>query len=184
MIDIHSHILPAMDDGARNLEEALEMTRQAVADGTRIMVATPHLFKHKSVGPAAINEKMIILEHLKIFKDRLKAEGVSLEILPGCDVPLSVAALSLLAEDRVLTVNDGKRYLLPELPHFSIPPSLEEICFRLLSKRSYPHHHPPRKAAAHSGEARKTGATDRLGLPGPIGRRQPDGRFRMPGCQS
>ncbi|MBU4234085.1 MAG: hypothetical protein KKD99_04725 [Proteobacteria bacterium] len=134
MIDVHSHILPGIDDGARDLEEALEMARLAVADGIRVMVATPHLFKHKSVDLDAINEKRVILEHIDIFRDRLAAEGIALEILPGCDVPLSVDALSLLAEDRVLTVNDGKRYLLLELPHFSIPPSLEDICFRLQSR--------------------------------------------------
>jgi protein-tyrosine phosphatase len=133
MIDVHSHILPGIDDGARDLEEALEMARLAVADGIRVMVATPHLFKHKSVDPDAINEKKVILEHLNAFRDKLAQEGIGLEILPGCDVPLSVEALSLLEADRVLTVNDGKRYLLLELPHFSIPPSLEDICFRLQS---------------------------------------------------
>jgi protein-tyrosine phosphatase len=40
MIDIHSYILPGIDDGARDLEEALEMARLAVADGIRVMVAT------------------------------------------------------------------------------------------------------------------------------------------------
>jgi len=133
MIDIHSHILPGIDDGAGDLEEALEMARLAVADGIRVMVATPHLFKRKSVDLDAINEKNVILEHLDRFRDRLAAEGIALEILPGCDVPLSGDALSLLAEDRVLTVNDGKRYLLLELPHFSMPPTLEDICFRLQS---------------------------------------------------
>jgi protein-tyrosine phosphatase len=138
MIDVNSHILPGIDDGARDLEEALEMARLAVADGIRVMVATPHLFKHKSVDLAAINEKRVILEHIDIFRDRLAAEGIALEILPGCDVPLCVEALSLLAEDRVLTVNDGKRYLLLELPHFSIPPSLEDICFRLQCRGTTP----------------------------------------------
>ena len=131
MIDVHSHILPGIDDGARDLEEALEMARLAVADGIRVMVATPHLFKHKIVDLNAINEKRVILEHLDAFRDKLAAEGIDLEILPGCDVPLSPEALSLLEEDRVLTVNDGKRYLLLELPDFSMPPSLENICFRL-----------------------------------------------------
>ena len=134
MIDIHSHILPGIDDGPRDLEQALEMARLAVADGIRVMVATPHLFKHRSGEVAALNEKSVILEHLDRFRDRLAAESIPLEILPGCDVPLSTDALSLLAEDRVLTVNDGKRYLLLELPHFSIPPTLEDICFRLQSQ--------------------------------------------------
>jgi len=133
MIDIHSHILPGIDDGAGDLEEALEMARLAVADGIRVMVATPHLFKHKSVDLDAINEKSVILGHLDRFRGRLAAEGIPLEILPGCDVPLSADTLRLLAEDRVLTINDGKRYLLLELPHFSIPPTLEDICFRLQS---------------------------------------------------
>ena len=133
MIDIHSHILPGIDDGAGDLEEALEMARLAVADGIRVMVATPHLFKHQSMDLDAINEKSVILERLDRFRDRLAAEGIALEILPGCDVPLSADTLRLLAEDRVLTVNDGKRYLLLELPHFSIPPTLEDICFRLQS---------------------------------------------------
>jgi protein-tyrosine phosphatase len=131
MIDVHSHILLGIDDGARELEEALEIARLAVADGIRVMVATPHLFKHNTVDLGAINEKRVILEHLDTFRDRLAAEGIDLEILPGCDVPLSPEALSLLEEDRVLTVNDGKRYLLLELPDFSLPPALEDICFGL-----------------------------------------------------
>lgn len=125
-----------------------------LTDGIRVMAATPHLFKHKSVDLAAINEKRVILEHINVFRDRLAAEGIVLKILPGCDFPLSVEALSLLAEDRVLTVNDRKRYLLLELPNFSIPPSLEDICFRLQSPGAHPHHHSPQEAADHSGEAR------------------------------
>lgn len=39
MIDVHSHILPGLDDGAESMEEALEMARLAVADGIRVMVA-------------------------------------------------------------------------------------------------------------------------------------------------
>jgi protein-tyrosine phosphatase len=131
MIDVHSHILPGIDDGAGSMEEALKMARLAVADGIRVMVATPHLFKRKSVDLAALNEKRFILEQIGIFKDRLAAEEINLEILPGCDVPLNVEALRLLEEDRVLTVNDGKRYLLLELPDFSMPLALEDICFHL-----------------------------------------------------
>ena len=42
MIDIHAHILPGIDDGARDIYETLEMASQAAANGTRAIVATPH----------------------------------------------------------------------------------------------------------------------------------------------
>ena len=54
MIDIHSHILPGLDDGAGDLQEALEMARLAVADGIRVMVASPHLCKQNSIGLVAM----------------------------------------------------------------------------------------------------------------------------------
>jgi len=44
MIDLHTHILPGIDDGAKTLEIALEMARIAVEDGTRVMACTPHIY--------------------------------------------------------------------------------------------------------------------------------------------
>jgi len=43
VIDLHTHILPGLDDGARTLEESVAMARSAVADGIRVMAATPHV---------------------------------------------------------------------------------------------------------------------------------------------
>jgi protein-tyrosine phosphatase len=134
VIDIHSHILPGLDDGAQTWEEALEMARLAVADGIRVMVATPHLFKERIVDPRSLNEKSVILERVAQFQERLAAEEIALEILPGCDVPLSVEALRLLEDDLLTTINDANRYLLLELPDTSIPPATQEICFRIKSK--------------------------------------------------
>jgi protein-tyrosine phosphatase len=133
VIDIHSHILPGLDDGAKTWEESLEMARQAVRDGIRVMVATPHLFKGRVVDPKRLNGKKEILDRIEEFKERLSAAGIALEVLPGCDVPLSIEALRLLEDDLLLTINDLKRYLLLELPDTSIPPATEEICFRIIS---------------------------------------------------
>ena len=47
MIDIHAHILPGVDDGAKNWEQTLQMARLAVEDGITVMVATPHLYKRE-----------------------------------------------------------------------------------------------------------------------------------------
>ena len=134
MIDLHCHILPDMDDGPRTWEESLAMARLAVADGVRIIVATPHLFRRKRVDLNEINEKTAILQKVHQFQEKLAAEAIPLQILPGCDFPLNQEALELLDADRVMTINDGKRYLLLEMPEISIPPATADICFHLQSQ--------------------------------------------------
>jgi protein-tyrosine phosphatase len=134
MIDIHAHILPGVDDGAQNWEQSLEMAQMAIQDGIRIMVATPHLFKGKSFDLSQINDKDMILRCVAQLKQKLSEAQIPLEILPGCDFPLSFESLQLLVDRRALTINDANRYLLLELPDTSLPPALEEICFHLQSK--------------------------------------------------
>ena len=134
MIDIHSHILPGIDDGSQTWEESLKMARMAAADGIRLMAATPHLYQGKVVDHQKLNKKEVILDHIQQFKEKLAEEEIDLEIVPGCDIPLCLEFLQLLDDDQVLTINDGKRYLLLELPDTSFPPATEEICFSLKSK--------------------------------------------------
>ena len=134
MIDIHAHILPGVDDGAKNWEQSLEMAQMAVQDGIRTMVATPHLFKGRTIDLSQINDKEIILQHVAQLRQKLTEEQIPLEIIPGCDFPLGFESLKLLDEGRALTINDANRYLLLELPDTSLPPAIEEICFYLHSR--------------------------------------------------
>ena len=92
------------------------MARMAVADGITVMVATPHLFKGRSIDLSQINTREIILQHVAQLKDKLCEEKIPLEILPGCDFPLSFESLKFLDDGRALTINDANRYLLLELP--------------------------------------------------------------------
>jgi protein-tyrosine phosphatase len=133
VIDIHSHILPGLDDGASTWEDSLQMARLAVEDGIRTMVASPHLFKNRTVNLAETNHKDEILNKITEFKQKLLTAAIDLEILPGCDFPLSFESLQLLDKGQVLTINEGRRYLLLELPESSLPPATEEICFHLQS---------------------------------------------------
>jgi protein-tyrosine phosphatase len=134
MIDIHAHILPGVDDGAKNWEQSLQMARLAVEDGITVMVATPHLFKKRGVDLSQCNTREVILQHVAQMKNKLYEEKIPLEILPGCDFPLSFESLKFLDEGKALTVNDANRYLLLELPDMALPPAIEEICFHLQSK--------------------------------------------------
>jgi protein-tyrosine phosphatase len=134
MIDLHSHILPGLDDGPPTWEESLQMARMAVEDGIRTIAATPHLFKKHPDDLPTLISKDEVLNKISEFKQRLQAEAIDLEVVPGCDFPLSFEALQLLEDDQVLTINGGKRYLLLEFPFFALPPASEDICFRLKSK--------------------------------------------------
>jgi protein-tyrosine phosphatase len=134
VIDLHAHILPGLDDGARTWEESLEMARMAVADGITVMVATPHLYQGRSPDPERVNKKEVILERLAQFRQKLAAAEIPLEVLPGCEFPLGFESLHLLEQDLVLTLNDGQRYLLLELPGMALPPALEDIIFQLQSQ--------------------------------------------------
>ena len=65
-IDLHTHILPGLDDGARNIEESKEMLRQAWKEGIREIIATPHFFGAlKSASKEKIEESIFAVEMLK-----------------------------------------------------------------------------------------------------------------------
>ena len=80
MIDLHSHILPGLDDGPTSVEESLEMARVAVASGTRAIAATSHV--NTGYG--------IAIEDLETGREalatRFAAEGIELELLAGGEI--------------------------------------------------------------------------------------------------
>jgi protein-tyrosine phosphatase len=116
LIDIHTHILPGLDDGARDLKQSLAMAEAAVRDGITMLVATPHVIRG-----AYNNRKDEILEHVQNLNQCLKCAGVKLPILPGAEYYLEPDLPELLAAGQLLTLNDTGRYLLVELPAAVIP---------------------------------------------------------------
>jgi protein-tyrosine phosphatase len=109
MIDLHTHVLPGLDDGHETIEESLELARAAVAGGTTTMVATPHINRTHGV------DLPRVLEAAATLRDRLAREGVGLELLTGGEI--STGRLpSLRAEELdALRLGDGP-YLLVEPP--------------------------------------------------------------------
>jgi len=111
MIDIHTHILPGVDDGPSTLEESLEMARIAVRDGIRIMVATPHC-----LNGVYVNWRQDILSACAEFNSALIKAHIPLTVLPGSEVHLSPEIMDALENNRLMTLNDTGRYLSLELP--------------------------------------------------------------------
>jgi protein-tyrosine phosphatase len=124
MIDIHSHILPDVDDGARTMEEALEMAKIAFSDGIQQMVCTPHMFNGISDNP----EPAEIVERVAAFQERIGPEG--LRVLPGNEVHISHEVVMQAKTNRVTKLN-RQNYMLVEFPALSVPIGCEELFYRL-----------------------------------------------------
>lgn len=120
MVDIHCHILPAIDDGPAELSESLQMAEIAVADGITHIVATPHI-KGEIHSPEFLDEKV------QQFSDKLKNIYSPLNVLRGADVSF-ILPPEMLAQ---FTINNGPYFLL-EFPHSHLPHNAEDIVFKIL----------------------------------------------------
>lgn len=127
MIDLHTHILPGIDDGAKTLEVALEMARIAVDDGTTILACTPHiypgLYMNDSAGIQAARDKL--QSALDVFR-------IPLQLVVGADAHLVPELLEGLQSGRVPTLH-GSRYFLLEPSHHVAPPQFEHSVFQIMA---------------------------------------------------
>lgn len=130
MIDIHTHILPTIDDGPTTMTESLEMCRIAVNDGIKKMIATPHV--QNGMYDLDANK---VLEKIHLLNQLVKQEGLDLVIFPGAEVHLSDRLLDaeILKESSILTINGGKKYILLEFPFQWVPSGTEHVIFKLRS---------------------------------------------------
>lgn len=132
MIDLHSHILPAIDDGARSMEMALVMAQIAVGDGITHIACTPHItpgvFENTADG---------ILQAISRLERELLRSGIGLRLVAGADVHAAPDLVSRLAAASVPTLG-GSRYLLFEPPHHVVPPGLDRLALELLQSGYVP----------------------------------------------
>ena len=141
MIDIHSHILPGVDDGSPDMETSLEMLRMAADNGTTDIVATPH------------NNAEFLYDHEKItelFTELSdKANGI-IHVHLGCDFHLNVDNVQdALANPGKYTIN-GNGYLMVELPDLTSLASMRSVFNRFLETRITPVvTHPERNPSIH-----------------------------------
>jgi protein-tyrosine phosphatase len=126
MIDLHCHILPEVDDGARNLATALDMARMAVDDGITVIACTPHSLP----GVYDIDAKDI-RHRVYCLNQQLTERGIDLVLVPGCDAHVRPDFVACLREGRILTLNDT-RYVLVEPPHNVMPRRLDNLLFEIV----------------------------------------------------
>ena len=125
MFDLHAHILPGIDDGARTPKETLKISRVAARCGTKAILATPH---RKDV-----TENWSV-EHLRRLIEDMNAQnrkkGVELSLLLGMENHLSQDLPDEIEAGRALTMNNS-RYILVEMPFFGRPDWVEGTLSRV-----------------------------------------------------
>ncbi len=125
MIDIHTHILPGVDDGSPDLETSLRMARLAVEDGITSVVCTPHMAVEHPFPPGFIGERVAQLAQA------LQEAGIPLQVLPGAEIVLSAELPRYASMGKLPTLGEGSRHLLIELPFVGTPVFAEQVFFEL-----------------------------------------------------
>ena len=120
MIDLHCHMLPALDDGPANVDFSVAMARAAAEAGIHVTVATPHVRSDHPTQPEAI------ADGVQELNDALAGEDVELRVLAGAEVSLGKAAKLDDATLAELCLGSG-HYLLVECPYRSVEVDIEGI---------------------------------------------------------
>ena len=110
VVDLHSHILPGVDDGARSFEDSVEIAIAAARDGTTVMAATPHV-RYDFPTTAATMERLVCE-----LNEILREKGIELQILGGAEI--AIQSLQTIGSDelRRFGLGGNPRYLLIEFP--------------------------------------------------------------------
>jgi protein-tyrosine phosphatase len=127
VIDLHSHVLPGIDDGPADIEGSLALARAAVDQGTGTLVATPH------VSSRYPNDADTIAGLSQLVAERLEAEGIALELLAGAEIAVTRVAEIEPSQLHRLGLGGGP-WLLVEPPFTSVVAGLDSIVRDLLRR--------------------------------------------------
>ncbi len=135
MIDLHSHLLPGIDDGAPDLETALALARVAVQDGITHLVCTPHIHPGRYD-----NTPASIMAARDIFAAGLKAENIALRIAAAAEVRFGMELMLAIGQGQIPFLGEwqGKKVLLLEFPHGELPFGAERLTAWLLQRNIVP----------------------------------------------
>ena len=135
MIDLHSHILPGIDDGANTLADSLDMARQAIETGVTHMMCTPHIME----GIYENNQLTIQAAYFGLVQ-AVKEHGCPLKLSYAAEVRIAPEILQWVNDNKIPYLGQwqGKHALLLELPHSHIPAGTENLIRWLLKHNVQP----------------------------------------------
>jgi protein-tyrosine phosphatase len=125
--DLHSHLIPGIDDGAKTMEEAIELILGLKALGYKKLITTPHIMSHRFP-----NSSEIILHGLDALRRELESRDIDIVVEAAAEYYVDEHFLELLEQDDLLTFGDN--YLLFELSYIAAPANLEAVLFAMQSR--------------------------------------------------
>lgn len=125
MIDLHSHILPGIDDGAKDMDMTLDMLKIAVSDGIKKIVATPHFYRGHY-----LNTYDEVVDIVKQVNHKAKENNLDIEIYPGQEIFFSKQIIEDYRQGIIKGIRDTK-YMLIELPMDRMPKEIFDILYEL-----------------------------------------------------
>lgn len=128
MIDIHCHILPGIDDGSRNVEESMEMIREAYKAGFTNIISTSHYIEESYNVPKAKRQELI-----DMLNSKIEQEGMNIKIYNGAEAYITPNLVELIKAEELPTMN-GTKYLLMELPMHNQILNLESIVSKVINQ--------------------------------------------------
>ena len=125
--DMHSHLVPGIDDGAPDMETAITLIKQFAALGYKKLITTPHISSD-----IYKNNPQIIQEGLFDVRRTLEQENINIKIEAAAEYLIDEGFAKLLEEGDLQTFGD--KFILVELPYFNAPPNLFDMTFELQIK--------------------------------------------------
>ncbi len=120
--DIHSHLIPGIDDGVKSMEESLEMIRQFSELGFKRLITTPHVMSDYYK-----NTSEIILGGVEQVREAVKTAGIKMQIDAAAEYYVDEYFLTKMKNERLLALDD--KYLLFELSYINPPDNIRGIIF-------------------------------------------------------
>ncbi|MGM0843658.1 MAG: tyrosine-protein phosphatase [Bacillota bacterium] len=133
MIDIHSHILPGVDDGSQDMTQSIAMAQKAAEEGIKSIIATPHHRDGRYLNPAGN-----VIDLVEQLNERLKEERIPVTILPGQEIHIYGELAEEMQKSELLTLGGDSQYVLVELPSSHVPRYTEQLLFDLQLKGFIP----------------------------------------------
>jgi len=132
MIDLHSHILPNIDDGARSIEETFNLINEAKSVGFDAIISTSHYIEGYYETDAPEREVWI-----NAIYDNLKAKNIDINLYLGNEIYISENIMNLLKEGKASTINDTN-YVLFEMPLNQEPMILYDVVYEMMQYKLVP----------------------------------------------